>query len=67
MKCKDCGHFRTDIKVFGGNAGLSSKYGPFVNACNRYPRNIMRAPKEPACGEFKPKGAKDNEVEPSTD
>ena len=51
--CKECEYLRTDVKVFGGNAELPMKYGNYTNPCNRFPQNIMRAPKEPACGEFK--------------
>ena len=52
-QCKDCRYLRIDIKCFGGVAELPAKYGKYTNPCNRYPQNIMRAPKEPACGEFK--------------
>lgn len=53
MKCKDCKYLRTDIKIFGGKAVIPAEYGKYTHPCNRYPQNIMRAPKEPACGEFK--------------
>lgn len=58
MKCKDCKFLRDDAKMFGGNAELPKKYGEFTSPCNRYPQNIMRAPDEPACGEFQPKKRK---------
>lgn len=67
MKCEDCNWLRSDIRIFGGEAALPAKYDKYTNPCNRFPANIMRAPGEPACGEFKPKGANENEVEPSTD
>lgn len=54
MKCKDCKYLRVDIKCFG-TTGLVEKYGKYTHPCNRYPQNIMRAPKEPACGEFEKK------------
>lgn len=55
MKCEDCKYLRSDIKKFGDIGELSSKYGKYTSPCNRYPQNILRAPKEPACGEFKPR------------
>jgi hypothetical protein len=54
MKCDDCKYLRRDVKVFGG-AELPARYGKYTNPCDRYPQSIMRSPKEPACGEFKPK------------
>lgn len=54
-QCEDCNFLRQDIRIFGGNAELPKKFGKFTNPCNRYPANIMRSPKEPACGEFKEK------------
>lgn len=57
-KCEDCEYLRTDVRfVVDEESALSAKYGRYTNPCNRYPQNIMCAPKEPACGEFKPKGA----------
>ncbi len=54
-KCIHCKWLRQNIKVFGGNAELPARYGKFTNPCNRFPQNTMRAPNEPACGEFKKK------------
>ena len=54
MECRNCKYLRQDVKVFGGMGELVKKYGEFTNPCNRYP-HIMRAPKEPACGEFEKK------------
>jgi len=51
-RCENCRFLRQDIKCFGGTAELPKKYGKFTNPCNRFPQNIMRSPKEPACGEF---------------
>ena len=59
MKCKDCKYLRQDVKKFGENAELPSKFGNYTSPCNRYPMNIMRCPSEPACGEFKPKERED--------
>jgi hypothetical protein len=56
-KCEDCKYLRRDIKDFDNH--LPEKYGEFTNPCNRYPQNIMRSPKEPACGEFEAKDGKD--------
>lgn len=64
MKCKDCEYLRTDVKRFAGEAILPAKYGKYTNPCNRYPQNIMRSPKEPACGEFQ---SSSTSVEPSRD
>lgn len=57
MKCEDCKWLRDNVKLFGKeyNHALPAQYGDHTSPCNRYPQNIMRAPKEPACGEFKPK------------
>lgn len=52
-RCEDCEYLRTNIKNF--DIKIPGKYGDFTSPCNRYPRNIMRSPKEPACGEFKAK------------
>ncbi len=52
MKCENCEYLRQDIRIFGGEAELPKKYGKFTSPCNRFPQNIMRSPKEPACGEF---------------
>jgi hypothetical protein len=55
--CQDCRFLRQDIKILG--AEIPKKFGNFTNPCNRYPQNIMRSPKEPACGEFEEKECKD--------
>lgn len=52
--CKNCVFLRTSIIVENTNPMLVTRYGNYVNPCNRYPMNIMRAPTEPGCGEFKP-------------
>ena len=53
-QCKNCEWLRHDIREFGGTE-LPKKYGKYTNPCNRFPRNIMRSPEEPTCGEFKEK------------
>lgn len=53
-QCKDCRYLRQDIKDFA-TSQVTRVYGGHTSPCNRYPRNILRSPKEPACGEFKEK------------
>lgn len=52
MECKDCMWLRMNVRMVT-EAELPKNYGKWVHPCNRFPQNIMRAPKEPACGEFK--------------
>ena len=54
-RCENCEFLRHDVKNFAGIALLPKKYGNYTSPCNRYPQNIFRSPKEPACGEFKEK------------
>lgn len=56
-RCKECGFLRSDIQVETATGMIPKIYGKITSPCNRYPRNIMRHPDEPVCGEFK-KGGK---------
>ncbi len=51
-KCKDCFWMRMDIEI-EPKAPITKFYGEKVSPCNRFPQNILRHQKEPACGEFK--------------
>ena len=53
-RCEDCKWLREDIKI-KGTAPIPRYYGEFTSPCNKFPQNILRHGREPACGEFEPK------------